>query len=268
MITPNSCNYNHPTFNANLASPRLKFSQHDFFIKIRGYGKDKNWAQEIIETADSAVRMIRKNRGIENILRMISLGVYEANSKSTDASKRVNTGILRTARIDWFGGEDKDIYTPYDFGGRYSTYSKKINKKRRSPLKAPNDKVGMTIPDGRGFIRHGEPGKINSSLDYVFELFNKNILPYIKGELTSKDLDKVNDAVAEIRWVMAHSTPWLRGSDAISNVLMRAIYKAVGVKTYPPKRNFSFDLEAYCTPLDEYKKKFPTYFTKPPKVME
>ena len=85
MITPISCNYNHPTFNANLASPRLKFSQHDFFIKIRGYGKDKNWAQEIIETADSAVRMIRKNRGIENILRMISLGVYRLDLQVTQA---------------------------------------------------------------------------------------------------------------------------------------------------------------------------------------
>ena len=35
MLAPISYNYNQPIFNANLASPRLKFSQHDFFIKIK-----------------------------------------------------------------------------------------------------------------------------------------------------------------------------------------------------------------------------------------
>ncbi len=267
MLVPISYNYNQPIFNANLTSPRLKFSQHDFFIKIKGYGKDKEWVREIIDTADSAVRMIRKNRGIENILRMITLGVYEANSKCPDPSKRVYTGTLRTARMDWFGGEDKFVYTPYE-AGRYSVYRSRLNRTIKSPLKRPNDKIGMSRPDDWQQITHGEPDKINSSLDYIFDLYNKNILPFINGELTAKDLGKVNDTVAEIRWILAHSTPWMRGSDAISNVLMRAIYKAVGVKTFPPRRNLSFDLEAYCTPLDEYKKNFTTYFTKPPKVME
>ena len=49
---------------------------------------------------------------------------------------------------------------------------------------------------------------------------------------------------------------------------MRAMYKAVGIKTYPPAEGVSFDLEAYCTDLDEYKRKFPTYFEKPPEVVE
>ena len=74
--------------------------------------------------------------------------------------------------------------------------------------------------------------------------------------------------IAEIRWILAHSTPWLRGSDAISNVFMRAMYKAVGIKTYPLKKGISLDLEAYCTELDEYKKKFPAYFEKPPEIIE
>ena len=67
---------------------------------------------------------------------------------------------------------------------------------------------------------------------------------------------------------MAHATPWERGSDAISNVFMRALYKAMGIKAYPPAKGISYDMEAYCTELDDYKKKFPTLFEKPPEVIE
>ena len=126
----------------------------------------------------------------------------------------------------------------------------------------------MSRPNEDSDIKHGEPELINNSLDYTIKLF-KNVIPrFIHGELTSKDLPLINDTVAEIRWVLAHATPWLRGSDTISNVLMRAIYKAVGVKTYPPAKGVSFDMEAFCTNLEDYKKKFPTYFEKAPEVIE
>ena len=48
---------------------------------------------------------------------------------------------------------------------------------------------------------------------------------------------------------------------------MRAMYKAVGVKSYPLAKGVSLDMEAFCTDLSEYKKKFPKYFVKPPEVI-
>lgn len=57
-----------------------------------------------------------------------------------------------------------------------------------------------------------------------------------------------------MRWILAHATPWERGSDAIANVLMRAMYKSVGVKSYPLAKGVSLDMEAYCTNLADYKK--------------
>ena len=126
----------------------------------------------------------------------------------------------------------------------------------------------MSRPNKESDIEHGDHTLINNALNYVGYLFNKIMPKFMKGELTSANLDEVNNTIAEMRWILAHATPWLRGSDAISNVLMRAMYKAVGVKTYPPAENISFDLEAYCTELDEYKRKFPTYFEKPPEVIE
>ena len=60
----------------------------------------------------------------------------------------------------------------------------------------------------------------------------------------------------------------MRGSDAISNVFIRAMYKSIGIKSYPLKKGVSLDLEAYCTELEDYKKNFAGYFTKPPKIIE
>jgi hypothetical protein len=63
MITPINQNYNQPKFSANLKSPKLQYSAEDFFIKIKGYGKNEEWVNIIKDTADSAVKMIQKNKG-------------------------------------------------------------------------------------------------------------------------------------------------------------------------------------------------------------
>ena len=67
---------------------------------------------------------------------------------------------------------------------------------------------------------------------------------------------------------MAHSMPWERGSDAISNVFTRSLYKSMGIKTYPLKQGISLDLEAFYTPLDKYKQNFATFFEKAPEVID
>ena len=78
----------------------------------------------------------------------------------------------------------------------------------------------------------------------------------------------INSTISEIRWVLAHTTPWLRGSDAISNVFMRAMYKALGIKTFPTKQGVSLDMEAFCTTKEDYIKSFTTYFEKPPVIIK
>ncbi len=267
MLNPISYKTYQPTFNANLASPRLKSCAEDFFIKIEGYGKDKFWAEEIVETTESATRMIWKNKDIEKILFSISLSVAAANKSSTDISKAIKSGVLRTFRPDWIGTDEKEVFTPYE-KGRYSVYKDRLNEIYEKPLKEINNKIGMTRPNGKEDIQHGEAKKINSSLDYIFELFNKNIKPYTDGSATKDDLKNITDSIAEIRWILAHSTPWLRGSDAISNVLMRALFKSVGIKAYPPAENISYDFEAYCRDLQDYKDNFSSFFEKPLEIIE
>ena len=126
----------------------------------------------------------------------------------------------------------------------------------------------MSRPNKYEDIEHGEPELINFSLDYIFDLFKNKYSKFIKKDVKKEDLPEIIDVVAEIRWVLAHATPWLRGSDAISNVFMRAMFKAVGVKAYPPAKGISYDLEAYCRNLEDYKANFNTFFEKPLEVIE
>ena len=57
-------------FSANLNSPKLKFERQDFYVNMKGYGKNFRWADCVIK----------------------------ANKKINDLAKRLHTGILRTPR--------------------------------------------------------------------------------------------------------------------------------------------------------------------------
>ncbi len=259
--------YYNPIFCANFNSPKLRFKQDDFFVKIRGYGKNREWANEIIKTADLAVSLIRSDTSAENILKLITKGVSDANKLELGLEKREKTGILRTKRDGWRYVDSSQVLTAYE-SGRYKCYAERLDKTFDKPLAEPNGKIGMSRPTKYQDILHGDSERINSSLDYIFNLCKKLFPKFIHQDIKTSDLGEFNSTVAEIRWILAHSTPWLRGSDAISNVFMRAMYKAAGIKTYPLIKGTSLDLEAYCTELSEYKKKFPAYFEKPPEIIE
>lgn len=50
-----------PSFQANLNSKKLRFKNADFWVNIRGYGKNRIWAHSVKNTADTAVNLIRKD---------------------------------------------------------------------------------------------------------------------------------------------------------------------------------------------------------------
>lgn len=254
-------------FGVNLNSPKLRYGKKDFFVKIRGYGTNPLWANKTIETADTAVSLVRRNTSAENVLKFITAGIRQANQFCLDLYKRSHTGLLRTIRDGWKHEEGfyGDIVTGYN-EGRYSCYKKRLDEAYYNPLARTG--IGMTRPNERHTLVHADCDTINDSLDRVFKLSGKIFPKFIHQEVQKKDMDEVNETIAEIRWIMAHATPWTRGSDAISNVFMRVIYKAIGVKAYPLKPGVSLDLEAYCTELEDYKKRFCEYFTKPPEIID
>ena len=262
---------NSPSFQANFNSPRLRFKKDDFYVRIRGYGKDPNWAREVKNTADMAVKLIRRDTSAENVLKLVSIGVGNANrNNSLDLIKKLFSGLLRAPRENWPYEKWADLTTPYE-SGKYKTYQARLDYIASHPLKpeqAPDYSRPVIYDNGRRAILHGSSLYVNKNINRVLAL-TKNIFPkYIHKEVKPENMEEVNSTIAEIRWILAHSTPWLRGSDAISNVFMRVLYKAIGVKSYPIKKGVSLDLEAYCTELSDYKKQFPAYFENPPEIIE
>jgi len=264
-----------PNFRANIRSPRLQFSSKDFFIKIRGYGKNKSWAETAKQTADTATILIRNKCGFDNLMRFITAGIIKANNLTKDESKKAHTGILRTKRDSYRFGSDwdgQDIYTDYERIKRYNIYTERLNKTIKKPLKNPYEDIELSIPmkckSVGSSIKHASADKINTGLDLIETKYYELLGTYTPEKVTTKNLKDITNSIAEIRWIMAHLTPWERGSDAISNVFMRALFKAFGIKTTPTAKNISLDMEAYCTNLKEYQKNFPNFFEKAPKVIE
>jgi hypothetical protein len=264
-----------PTFGVNYNSPKLRFSESDFYVKIKGYGQYSCWAKIVKETADNAVNFIRKHCNFEETIRRITAGVIKANQIPQDLDKRKHTGILRVPRNGWTHGSDWDDYdlvTRYSSRkSKYSSYAERLNITILRPLKNPYNDISLSRPtkDINGnYIKHGDPEYIPSSFERIKEIYDNLHKNYIEKEIETKDMEEVNASIAEIRWILAHATPWERGSDAISNTFIRSIYKAMGIKTYPLKNNVSLDLEAYCTELKDYKKKFESYFSQKPSIIE
>ena len=166
-----------------------------------------------------------------------------------------------------------ELITPYAENAKckYKSYEDRLDYINKHPLKNPYNNIKLTRPkwdyyNGK-ILQHASARYINNAFDIVKSIFEELHLKYIINEVKVEDLPKVNSSIAEIRWVLAHATPWKRGSDAISNTLIRSIYKAIGIKTSPLKRGVSLDLEAYCTNLNDYKENFANYFIKKPEII-
>ncbi len=274
MLSPISYN-NQPSFGVNLKSRKLALSQKDFFIKIKGYKKNTLWADEIKRTTDEAVELIRTHWDSDWVLFNITEGVKVANQYPLDINLRAHTGILRTSRDGWEHGSDWDgcsIITPYN-NNKYKTYEKRLDKIAETPLINPFYDIALSkiINNKEEKIKeifHPSPDFINNAFQHINRIYGYIQSNFIKKEIKPENIKEANDKIAELRWIMAHSMPWERGTDSISNVFMRALYKAMGVKAYPPAKGISFDLEAFCTNLEEYKNNFANYFEKPPEVIE
>ena len=257
-----------PYFGINLNSPKLKFHRKDFYVPIRGYGKNICWANQIKSTADTAVNLLRKNTTPENVMKYIVAGVSQANKLTSSISKQHHTGILRINREGWKNaGKALYAYTPYDLQ-KYNAYSDRITEIVSHPLKNPFDKLELTIPiPTKHTLLHSDPITINYALEHIFKK-SADVTKFLNKNINENDLTEINNSIAEIRWILAHTTPWSRGSDAISNVYIRVLFKALGIKCYPLKKGISLDMEAFCTELSDYKKKFPTYFKKAPEIID
>ena len=280
MISPifSSKPYQYPnnnvSFKANINSPRLAFKPEQFFVNIESYGKNFEWAEKVKDIADTTVNLIRNKCSFDNIMRYISAGVARANSDSANVMKKEQSGVLRTEREHYKFVDmppNHELVTYYGRTNRYGVYHQRLDWTQRNPIKNPFEEIELSRPmktEEGSFVNHCHQYKINSGMDLLNKKYGELIGKYEPEKVSKGDLEEINNRIAEIRWILAHLTPWVRGSDAISNVFMRALYKAMGIKSYDLAKNKALDFEAFCTPLDKYKEDFPNFFVKKPQVIE
>lgn len=243
----------------------------NFFIDIKGYGKDTNWAKSMQQTTDYASSLIKKGKSLDEVLAAISGDTRQLDLTTvTDPVKITTSGILRDKLGVWADG----ALTPYT-KEPYNIYKDRFDKllwkdENSGGLHNPYPDIELTRI-GSDFD-HGpcmmHPPYHAEALTHVDNIYKEIQNKYMGKKLTQKDLKEINEKVAEMHWILAHSMPWGRGSDCIANAYIKSVYQALGIKTYPPAKNISFDLEAFCTELSDYKKRYTSYYSKPPEIVE
>lgn len=253
---------------------KLKSTQNmpeNFFIDIEGYGKDMAWANSMQQTTDYASSLIKKGKSLDEVLSSISGDTRQLDlSNVTDPDKVTTSGILRENMPRWQRG----AHTPYTEDGKYGIYKDRFDKlmwknEKQGGLHNPYPDMELTrigsSPDGPCMMH---PPYSKAALQHVDDIYQEIQQKYMGKKLTQADLKEINEKVAEMHWILAHSMPWARGSDCIANAFVKSVYEALGIKTYPPAKNVSFDLEAFCTELSDYKKKYSSYYSKPPEIAQ
>jgi avirulence protein len=77
--------------------------------------------------------------------------------------------------------------------------------------------------------------------------------------MTDTDTARMS-ALAEIHWMLAHAVLEGQGHAAISETAVRSIAHATGAALPPLRKGVRPDLEAFITPLDQFKKKYSSFF--------
>ena len=89
----------------------------------------------------------------------------------------------------------------------------------------------------------------------------KYVQKRVNGEkLNIEELKTAEDNIAQIHFLVTNALPFERGTAGIANILTRSMYKALGIDLPAVKHNVALDLEAFCQPLEEYKKNWNNFF--------
>ncbi len=257
-------------------------SSSKFFSRItsneESYGKNIQWAHEMDIISRSAEYLISKGESYETVMNHIAT-MY----KNYDISKTLDSNINVDARRKHSGRERQYLpdsqfaretgfsyITSFDKESNYKEYynrfMKLLNKKRTSPY--PDvELTQISLVNGYGYcMGHPRNSSVEATMKHVKQRYEEMAPLFEKvkrGEaLTSQEKSLAHDKIAEIYFLMANAMPYERGSNGIADIFMRSIYKELGIEMPALKHGVSLDLEAFCLDLNEYKKKWRSFFEK------
>ena len=245
----------------------------------------KEKANSIIQTIYDSLKASqrlesRNHRDVDNWL-IKNKTVIDCTTRAIEGAEDFNIVLKEAGK--GYGGIFKDnrfqrgqlrqspfLVTPFNQNSYYeymANLSKMKNVERKSPFSDFELTQIKTDPYNVSLMIHPKKEFIPNAMKHAKENYNeimKSVQKRVNGEkLSIKELKNAEDNIAQIHFIIANSVPFERGSAGVANVMTRSLYKALGVDLPPVKKYVALDLEAFCQPLDKYKKNWNTFFELP-----
>ena len=216
------------------------------------FKENGNWALKNKTIIDCTTRDIIAGEGFIKVLKDIGKG-YGGISKNN----KLKRGYPRISPM---------MSTPCD-DLNYREYQKCFNKYANIKRKSPFPDIELTqiySLDDYLVMFHPQKDNIDKVLEHAKENYTsvmKYVQKRVNGEkLNIEELKTAEDNIAQIHFLVTNALPFERGTAGIANILTRSMYKALGIDLPAVKHNVALDLEAFCQPLEEYKKNWNNFF--------
>lgn len=245
-----------------------KFFSREFTCEMR-YGKNFEFAKRMSKLANESSKSISTDKSFDSVLKHISNGYPE-----NDFSRFAKIGVYRgdsteqplivegMGRIDGLQtGYGKDAFGQLQYEEYIGRLDRSLNR-RLSPY--CNFTLTKGYNGGRKLMIHPYPEEVVQNMDIIserYKIYQHLVKEYkVNGKLTLEQKKQADEIISEIYYLMANTCPFYRGSNGISDVLMRSQYSALGITKSHVKKGVGLDLEAFCMDLKEYQMKWNSFF--------
>jgi len=258
-----------------------------FFIKMSGYLPDYQWGKFVSNLANSAKKGVLKPISTVDA-DLLRLSKKYHNYKFTrEFWGGVDFGTVKDSH-------HSDLFATVQKGAKYGEYHdpcQKILKDNEAKLttrtilypllkatklfkafQIQNEvdgkevvltQIGYELKDGFPkqtlHLIHPPYNTAKILIEKSQKILNE-LKPYKSKKLTEEDTTKVYEKIGAIHWCLAQGMPFQRGSAALADVYTKSLFEALNIQTTPWKNGLAPDWEAFITPLDEYSKKYRSFF--------
>lgn len=270
--------------------PQISFKQvtpEHFFIKMSGYRTDYKWGNFVFNLANSFKNDVLKNNSKVDADILILAKKYHIYKITEGYPRCQDFGTVK-------GSNHYDLAVPIDkdnkFGEYYAPCLKTLKDNKENLTTRVVSNLGLKIKrrfkafqvqkevDGKNVVLTQigyliEEHAFKDSLYLIHPPYNTaeiliqksqkildDLKQYKSKKLTEKDTTDVYEKIGAIHWCLAQGMPFQRGSAALADIYTKSLFEALNIQTTPWKKNLSPDWEAFITPVEEYSKKYRSFF--------
>lgn len=257
------------------------FEDSKFFSRVSTceemYGKNFEFAKMMSQLSKESSKSISEGKSFEDVLKQIANGYSKETTINTECLGRIGeSGRYRGNIIEppeYLGDYRIDGYsTRYGDScfGAYEEYVKRLDKNLGNRVSSYKNFMLTRSPSAKELLGmkqvmvHPYNEEVAKNMEIIserYKIYQSLVNEYnINNNLTLKQKKQADNIISEIYYLMSNTCPFMRGSNGISDVLMRSQYSALGISKPHVKQGVGLDLEAFCMNLDEYKLKWNDFF--------